>query len=170
MSGQALARWFQRGERLLYTAVAVALAMGGAGLFVYVVGRFFSRVGSDPFIDAVLGLLDGLLLVFIVTELLHTVRAVIAEHVLLTEPFLIVGIVAAIRRLIVISAEAPEMLAGREFTLAMTEMGVLIAGILVLGITIFLLRHTDKPEPRPRDASEDSHKRPDGRHAPGGGT
>jgi hypothetical protein len=58
----------------------------------------------------ILQLLDGLLLVFILSELLHTVRATVEEDVLMIEPFLIIGVVATIRRLIVIGAEAPNFI------------------------------------------------------------
>jgi hypothetical protein len=40
------------------------------------------------------------------TELITTIRVVITRRRVVVEPFLIVGIVAAVRRLIVISAEA----------------------------------------------------------------
>lgn len=142
---------FHQVEQLLYVAVAVALAVGGATLFVQVVYRFVqaSVVQEQDFTSTILELLDGLLLVFIVTELLHTVRAVIAENVLVSEPFLIVGIVAGIRRVIVISAEAADSVGEERFSDYMLEMGILIGVILALGVTIFLLRHTEHPEPRP---------------------
>ena len=39
-------------------------------------------------------------------EILHTVRISIRSHVLVTEPFLIVGLIASIRRVLVITLEA----------------------------------------------------------------
>jgi hypothetical protein len=90
-----------------------------------------------------------MLLVFIVTELIHTISSVIRERVLLTEPFLIVGIVAAIRRLVLISAEVKNLLGKPEFPDAMLEIGVLTAAIVLLSLSIFLLRHTTRSEPRP---------------------
>ena len=140
---------FNRVEQAFYVAVAVALAAAGAVLFVNAFYVFFRDLGDLPLANNVLSFLDGMLLVFIVTELIHTVRAVIAENVLMTEPFLIVGIVAAIRRLIVISAEAKDVIGKPEFGDSMIEMGVLIGVVLALGITIFLLRHTSHTEPRP---------------------
>src|SRR2546422_11687220 len=38
-------------------------------------------------------------------EILHTVRHSIRSHVLVTEPFLVVGLIASIRRMVVISLE-----------------------------------------------------------------
>lgn len=140
---------FRNVEHALYFVIAIALGFAGAALFVYALLHFFTSLGDGPFIQHALGVLDTLLLVFIVTELLHTVRTVIDENVLLTEPFLIVGIVAAIRRLIVISAEAPDFVGTDEFGDMMLELGILIGAVVGLGITIYLVRHTEHSEPRP---------------------
>jgi hypothetical protein len=133
-------------EDAFYALVAVALGITGAILFVNVLYNFVVDSTDQPLSSTILAFLDGLLLVFIVTELIHTVRAVIATGVLMAEPFLVVGIVAAIRRLVVISAEAKEMVGTEEFSDVLLELGVLTGAVLLLGITIFLLRHTPSPE------------------------
>ncbi|HEX2296082.1 MAG TPA: phosphate-starvation-inducible PsiE family protein [Actinomycetota bacterium] len=138
---------FGRVEDVLYVAIAAALAIVGFGLFGYVVYDFVSKLGDGDVTARILSLLDGLLLVFIVTELIHTVRAVIDERVLVAEPFLIVGIVAAIRRLVVVSAEAKDLLGTPEFGDAMTEIGVLTGTVVILAVAIFLLRNTTRSEP-----------------------
>ncbi len=142
-------------EQIFYILVAAALAAAGAGLLVNVIYSFFTGLGESSFLTLILGLLDGLLLVFITTELLHTVRAVIDESVLLTEPFLIVGMVAVIRRLILISAEAKDLVGTSTFGDLMLEMGILTGVIVALGFTIFMLRHTHRTEPRPYDPDVD---------------
>lgn len=67
-------------------------------------------------------------------------RAIIEDGILRTEPFLIVGIVAVIRRLLVISAEAPEAIGKDHFGDFMLEMGLLVAAVLAVGLVVFLLR------------------------------
>lgn len=129
-------------ENGFYAVIAVALALAGAALFIDTIYQFVADVRRAP-LDlrgGLLDVLDGILLVFIVAELLHTVRAVIDEATLRTEPFLVVGIMAVIRRLIVISAEAPDFLGDPQFTDLMVEMGLLIGAVIGLGATIFLLR------------------------------
>lgn len=130
-----------RVENGFYVVIAVALAIAGAALFVDTIYQFVVNIAQAPheLKAALLDVLDGLLLVFIVAELLHTVRAVIGESILRPEPFLVVGIVAVIRRLIVISAEAPEFLGDPRFMDLMIEMGVLVGAALGLGTTVFLL-------------------------------
>jgi uncharacterized membrane protein (DUF373 family) len=135
-------------EDAFYVAVALALAIAGVMLFGYVLYDFATRlVDGGDLTKLILEFLDGLLLVFIITELIHTVRAVIDEKVLVAEPFLIVGIVAAIRRLIVISAEAKDLLGTPEFSDAMFEIGLLTGSVLLLATAIFLLRNTVRSEP-----------------------
>jgi uncharacterized membrane protein (DUF373 family) len=136
-------------EDALYVLVALALSLVGLALFGYVIYDFIKHLESTKFTDNILTLLDGLLLVFIVTELIHTIRAVIDEKILVAEPFLVVGVVAAIRRLVVVGAEAKDLLGKPEFSDAMLEIGVLTGAILALGLTIFMLRHTQSSEPDP---------------------
>jgi uncharacterized membrane protein (DUF373 family) len=130
----------RQAEYFANVSIAAALASGGAALFLYVVYRFATHLDDEPFLDQILQLLDGLLLVFILSELLHTVRATVEEDVLMIEPFLIVGVVATIRRLIVISAEAPNFISEDKFDKLMLELGVLIAAVLALGLTLAMLR------------------------------
>ncbi|MGI8425815.1 MAG: phosphate-starvation-inducible PsiE family protein [Actinomycetota bacterium] len=136
-------------EQFFYVIVALALAVAGAILFVLVVYRFVKDLSAGDSLPSILKFLDGLLLVFITAELIHTVQAVIKENVLRTEPFLIVGIVAAIRRVIVITAEAGSEAGKPKFDDLMMEMSILMGSVLILGLTIFLVRQTARTEPTP---------------------
>jgi uncharacterized membrane protein (DUF373 family) len=146
VAGDAVRRF----EQFLYVAVAAALGLTGLALLVHTIIAFCSDLlDGATFFTSILALLDSLLLVFIIAELLHTVRAAVTENVLLTEPFLIVGMIASIRRLIVITAEASGAIGTPRFDDLMIELGVLAAVTLVLGVTLFMVRHTRHPEPRP---------------------
>ena len=146
--------WAEKGfgfaEDLFYLGVALALVGAGVLLFGYVIYDFVGNISSEDMTKNILSLLDGLLLVFIITELIHTIRVVIDEKVLVSEPFLVVGIVALIRRLVVVSAEAKDLFGKPEFSDALWEIAVLSGGIVALGGTIFMLRHTYQSEPKPR--------------------
>jgi uncharacterized membrane protein (DUF373 family) len=142
------------GEFLIDTVVAVALIVGGTILLGVVVYDFVRDLGQGPFVVVVLELLSGLLLVFIFTELITTVRVVIARRRVVVEPFLIVGIVAAVRRLIVISAEAENLLGTAQFRDLLLEIGVLAGTVLLLGATVLVLRirrADDEPVTGPSD-------------------
>jgi uncharacterized membrane protein (DUF373 family) len=128
------------GEFLIDTVVALALIVGGTILLGVVVYDFVRDLGQGPFSVVVLELLSGLLLVFIFTELISTIRVVIARRRVVVEPFLIVGIVAAVRRLIVISAEAENLLGTAQFRDVMLEIAILAGTVLLLGATVLILR------------------------------
>jgi uncharacterized membrane protein (DUF373 family) len=158
-----IATVFRFVEQAFYFGVAVALAIGGV-ILAFEVGRtFVGSIGSNPR-GAIIQLLEGLLLIFILAELIHTVRAVIEENVLRTEPFLIVGIVAAIRRMLVVTADADRYLGKPEFRDLVLEMAVLAGTVVLLGATIYLMRHTFQSEPIPahelKAESESSPKGP----------
>jgi uncharacterized membrane protein (DUF373 family) len=143
------------GEFLIDTVVALALIVGGTILLGVVMYDFVSGLGQGPFVVVVLELLSGLLLVFIFTELITTIRVVIARRKVVVEPFLIVGFVAAGRRLIVISAGAVNLLGTAKFRDVMLEIAILAGTVLLLGATVLLLRikraEDDEPIPGPAE-------------------
>ena len=69
--------------------------------------------------------------------MLHTVRVTIQERTLVVEPFLIVGVIAGIRRLLLITAQTAEDPRGFQWNPQGIEITVLLA--LVLGITVALI-------------------------------
>ena|ERR1700682_704805 len=82
-------------------------------------------------------------------EILHTVRISIRSHILVTEPFLVVGLIASIRRMLVITLEAATLTkegvwatdgASGIFHSSMIELGLLGLLVLVLVVSITLLR------------------------------
>jgi hypothetical protein len=86
-----------------------------------------------------------------VVEILHTVRDSVRSRVLVCEPFLIVGLIASIRRVLMITLEASQ--AGQPgrwnpnaqalVSSTMLELAVLGGLILVLVISIYLLRRSE---------------------------
>ena len=86
-------------------------------------------------------ILDGLLLIFIFVELLYAVRVSLRSHEIVVEPFLIVGILAAIKEIVVLSVEAAALLnMGPEFSRAAVEIGVLGGVVLVLSLSAWVMR------------------------------
>ncbi|MGA7077853.1 MAG: phosphate-starvation-inducible PsiE family protein [Terriglobales bacterium] len=103
-----------------------------------------------------LQVLDQLLVVLMLVEILHTVRISIHSHILVTEPFLVVGLIASIRRVLVITLEAATLTksgtwsaeGGSIFRASMIELGLLGLLILILVFSITLLRRF---APAPKD-------------------
>jgi hypothetical protein len=96
-----------------------------------------------------LRVLNQLLIVLMLVEIMHTVRISIRSHVLVTVPFLVVGLIASIRRILVITLEASTLTkdgtwategSSGIFHASMVELGLLGLMVLVLVVSIALLR------------------------------
>jgi uncharacterized membrane protein (DUF373 family) len=131
-------------EQLIYAVAAVALVAGALALLVDAVVGFVDHLRDDVIASAT-ELLSVLLLVFVFVELLGAVRVTMRERRLIAEPFLLVGIIASIKEIVVVAgAERPEEEGWREFGEAMIEVGVLALVILILAISSLLLRRRER--------------------------
>jgi uncharacterized membrane protein (DUF373 family) len=137
-----LARAFARVEDVVYVGLAVVLAALALGLLVDGMLTFARAAMSGELAARVAMLLDRLLLILMVVEILYTVQISLREHTLVPEPFLVVGLIAGIRRILVLTAEFSDILerGGATFGNAMLELGVLTAMVLALVGALVLLR------------------------------
>ena len=136
------------GEVAIYFAVAVILVIGAALLVGDAVTTFVDLlVDGAPVLAAATELLSILLLVFVFVELLGAVRKTLKERRLLAEPFLLVGIIASIKEIVVVAgAERPKESGFADFRDGMIEIGVLSGVVLVLAVSALLLRmRQEKP-------------------------
>ena len=122
----------------VYGLVGILLAIT-AGVVLVETGYHLVQDVDAGAKQAVLQALDGLLTVFILLELLAGLRATLTEHKLVAEPFLIVGIIASIRGIIILGLEVREK-KGEAFDDAMTEMGVLGLLVVALAVANWLVR------------------------------
>ena len=127
-------------ENVVYLGIAVLLLVGSAVLLAVAakdLAEVFDDFGTAPVVEA----LDTLLLLFILVELLSAVRITIAKRELVAEPFLLVGIIASIKEIVVLSVKAAESIGeGENFTDQLWEIAVLGVVVLLLGLTAWLLR------------------------------
>ena len=135
-------------EGLIYITTALILVCGAATLLIFSTLDFFMTF-SGHLGRSISRLLDGLLLVLMLVEILHTVGIFLKQRKLVIEPFLAIGIIAAIRRVLIITAEqvhpTPEHAAA--FRMTMVELGLLAAMILSFVFCIFLLRRHGRDQP-----------------------
>jgi hypothetical protein len=134
-------------EEAVYVIVGVMLL--GAAILVVIgaVGDVVSEIDKNE--DAVtigVTLLDRILLALIVAELLHTLRYVVLRGEIVAEPFLFVGLIAVVRRILIITAELERAsgpaLSGRALTNQLLELGLLGLLTLALAIAIYLVRRS----------------------------
>src|SRR6202007_1868662 len=105
-----IARQFTRVEDVVYVALGVLLAGCAGTLLVAGAVDFFTSLLAGTLADRIVQMLDRILLVLLVVELLYTVQVSFREHTLVPEPFLIIGLIAATRRVLVLTAEFPKLL------------------------------------------------------------
>ncbi len=142
-------RWAGRAlstaEDLLYGGVALVLVIAAIGLLL-VAARDLLHTFGDADTAGIVHVLDTLLLVFILVELLYAVRETLRQRQVLVEPFLLVGVLAAIKEIVVLSVEAAEQVTENEdaFTRSIIEIGVLAGLILALAVSAVLLRRKER--------------------------
>lgn len=129
-------------EDAVYIGLGVLLTIAA---FVLLFGAFkaiFKSLAAGQWSGQVLNLLDQVLLTLLVIELLYTVQVSFREHGLLAEPFLVVALIAAIRRVLVVTAQVPELPQREDiiFRHAMIELAVLTGMIIVLVASLIAMQ------------------------------
>jgi len=92
-------------------------------------------------VQAALTILDRVLLIFIIAELIYTLRISLARSQLILEPFLIIGLVAVVRRILIATAQVEQLLvSGKDISPLLYELGALAGLVLSLAIALSLAR------------------------------
>jgi len=142
-------------EAVLYVGVGILLSAAGIVALFEAGALLWRGIANQAIGTGSLQALDQLLVVLMLVEILHTVRiSVSSKELILAEPFLIVGLIASIRRVLVITLEAAKLTGGDgavegaiAFRNAMIELGLLGALVLVFVVSIYILHRA-----RPRNA------------------
>ena len=158
--GRRAADFLREAEVVIYYTVAVLLAVTAAVSIASAGHMLWNGIVQWTIANETLRVLDQLLIVLMVVEILHTVRISIRSHILLaTEPFLVVGLIASIRRVLVISMQMSTLTKEGKwsadgasiFRSSMLELALLVVLVLVLVLSITLLR---RYVPTPKDLTE----------------
>jgi uncharacterized membrane protein (DUF373 family) len=139
--------------RLLFDAVDIvqyAVVVGLLILAVVVLVRtlvdFLAHPGRYP--SSLVDGLDGILVVIIVLDILRTVLSHFELSGFPVRPFLVIGVLAAVRDILSASAHltVSQNLSGRAFDQNVLELGVGVAVVVVLLVGLALLRWTGYPD------------------------
>jgi uncharacterized membrane protein (DUF373 family) len=130
----------------LMLAITALVALAGAGMLLV------QGIADWSGTRTIFVIIDRLLFVLMLIEIMHTVRASLSSGSLSCEPFLVVGLIASIRRVLVITLESSGLTrndtgspaAEHLFQAAMIELCVLGMLILVMIISIYVLHQTRK--------------------------
>jgi uncharacterized membrane protein (DUF373 family) len=110
---------------VLLIGLAVVLLISGIVDFASSAGNGISAAGEN--------LLDRILLVLILVEIVHTVVLSLRAHRLVAQPFIVVGLIAVIRRiLLILTPGSGELLSTSELALLIAMVAVFVAGLIVV--------------------------------------
>jgi uncharacterized membrane protein (DUF373 family) len=129
-------------EALLYGAVAVLLAAAAVLVLVGTVHELAHAISTGRgAVDTAVAMLDRILLTLIIAELVYTLRFVLRTHEIAVEPFLFVGLIAVVRRILIVTAQVERLPSGgRHLTNLLLELGLLGFLALALSAAIWLVR------------------------------
>jgi len=134
-------------EAGLYVAVGLLLAVAAVLVLAGTVTGLFRAVDhSKGAVEVAVVVLDRILLTLIVAELVYTLRFVLRTHEIVVEPFLYIGLIAVVRRILIVTAEFERTaLSGRALTNLLLELGLLALLVPSLALAIFLVRRVHRP-------------------------
>lgn len=137
-----ITRAFSIVEDLVYVGLGLLLAGCAIALLITALASFGESLFAGKLPNAVIDLIDRILLILLVVELLYTVQVSFREHAVTPEPFLLVGVIAGIRRVLVLTVEfghASEKtdVAVQHFVMELLALTVLVIALVV---SLFVLR------------------------------
>jgi uncharacterized membrane protein (DUF373 family) len=116
------------------------LLVAAAGVtIVGTVTDLVQGASQRPVGDAAIFVLERGMLLFIIAELLYTLRVVNLGGRILVEPFLLIGLIAIVRRVLVVTAEV-EGRQGDQVNDFVVQIAALAGLALVLTLSIRILR------------------------------
>ncbi len=144
---KAIARGYTLVEDVVYIGLGLLLSLLVLGLLVEGFVDLGRAISTFSFGARVIDLLDKILTILLVVELLYTVQVSFRAHALAPDPFLLVGLISAVRRILLLTAEVGEIQRRSEEIpiTVLIELGVLTALIVGLAGALVLLRRSKSP-------------------------
>ena len=139
------AKFLKSIESVVLFVIAIVLALLAILLLFSSVQALYVAVVGGQIRDQAIEILDSVLLVMMTMEIVYTVTLSLESHKLVAEPFLVVGAIAAIRRMLVITAESTK-LEGQPaiFQNTLYELGLLALTIILISTSVYILRRSQK--------------------------
>ncbi|CAA9417672.1 MAG: hypothetical protein AVDCRST_MAG78-801 [uncultured Rubrobacteraceae bacterium] len=129
-------------ERVVYYAAAIVLLVTVGMLFVSAGASVLSVPEVGP-LGTALEVLDRVLLIFIFAELLGTISTIVREREVKAEPFLLIGLIAVVRRILGVTVSIEQSLGTPEFNSLLLELGVLTGLVIALTGALYFTRRIE---------------------------
>ena len=139
------AKFLKQTESAVLFVIAIVLALLAILLLFSSVQALYVAVVGGQIRDQAIEILDSVLLVMMTMEIVYTVTLSLESHKLVAEPFLVVGAIAAIRRMLVITAESTKLENQPAiFQNTLFELGLLAVTIILIAASVYILRRSQK--------------------------
>jgi hypothetical protein len=136
--------WAERAERGVYWIVGVVLILTAAIFLVFTMWEGVSLYLAGRYSSATIQLFDRSLLTLMIAQIVYTTLSFFKVGVLQVEPVLVVGIIAVVRRILVLTAvvsgTTKDVGVNLNFQQNMIELGLLSLTVLVLAVSVYLVR------------------------------
>lgn len=126
----------EHAQDLVSVAVGLVLIVLAGAQLISGITDFFVGLKKATLEAVSVGLLDRALLVLIMVEIVHTVVLSLRAHHLVAQPFIIVGLVAVIRKILVV-------LSGTA-TVPAAQLALLIGMVFVFVVTLLAVTWFDR--------------------------
>lgn len=148
-----IAHYLSRAENVILVLIALVLIMLAIILLGSSVLTLVNALMHGTIQNLSIEILDSVLLVMMTMEIVYTVTVSLEGHTLAAEPFLIIGAIAAIRRMLVITAQSTKLLENIEvFRSTLLELGLLAVIVVAIAVAIYLLRRSERFKLREAEA------------------
>jgi uncharacterized membrane protein (DUF373 family) len=138
-----ITRIIDAAEKVVYYVAALFL-MAMILLVFAAAGKEVLSVVQNGLLKTALNVLDSVLLVFIFAELLSTISTIVREREIVAEPFLLIGIIAVVRRILAVTVSIEQSLGTPEFRDLLIELGVLTALVVALSAALYFNRKANR--------------------------
>ncbi len=140
-----IAEYLGVSERIVLILIAIVLVILAVLLLTSGVGALYQSFIEGKIRDQAIEILDTVLLVMMTMEIVYTVTLSLQSHTLVAEPFLIIGAIAAIRRMLVITAESTKLEGNQDaFRSTLLELGLLAVIVVTMSVSIYILRRSQQ--------------------------
>ena len=130
-------------ERVIYYGAALFLLVTIGMVFYAAAAGLLNVVEIGP-LKTALEVLDKILLIFIFAELLSTITTIVRDNEIRAEPFLLIGLIAVVRRVLAVTASIEQSLGTPEFDSLLYELGVLTVLVLALAGALYFTRRVER--------------------------
>lgn len=130
-------------ERIVYFGAALFLLVT-IGMVFFSAATTFLDAAEHGLLTTALEVLDRILLIFIFAELLGTITTIVRHNEVRAEPFLLIGLIAVVRRILAVTASIEQSLGTPQFIDLLYELGVLTALVVALAGAFYFIRRDER--------------------------